>query len=506
MASTGLFGLGALTAGANRADNVLALVDVHDTTQAPQGSTKKVLMSQLFRQETTAVTVSTPLIDARQTWNAGGVTFRALTLNIVDTASAAASLLLDLQVGGVSQFKVSKAGIVTTTGALAITGALTGATTGAFSGAVTVGGALGVTGITTLQVLGANTGTFSGNVDVAGNIGLTSNAAVLTGKTAGAATVALLTLTSDAVNITRFLAGVDAGGFQWTNQTASVAWMTLAAAGLTLPIGSLTVSTGAVVTPFVSISSVIGQVAFSNDNHTKSWVLGASAASHSTDFIFYDGTAAVTRGSIDTLGAFLWIGAASFGAAVTVAAGGIAVTGNSSIIGTLTTTAALIVQSGGASVTGGFTADGGLIQLQHATATLVKLDTTNGAATDTTTLDFRRGGVSKWKIGNNIDGANTDTFTLRDVVAGTNVLVVDAAAITLSRGLIAGAITATSLGMGLVSINSSGLLTTRAASAAAAYLNLPQGSAPSAPNNGDVWMTSAGLFYRANGATVGPLT
>lgn len=37
-------------------------------------------------------------------------------------------------------------------------------------------------------------------------------------------------------------------------------------------------------------------------------------------------------------------------------------------------------------------------------------------------------------------------------------------------------------------------------------MRIAQGSAPTSPVNGDVWMTSAGLFYRANGATVGPLT
>lgn len=56
-------------------------------------------------------TLSFPIIDATQTWNAGGVTFTALKCNITDTASAAASLLFDLQVGGASKFSVSKTGV-----------------------------------------------------------------------------------------------------------------------------------------------------------------------------------------------------------------------------------------------------------------------------------------------------------------------------------------------------------------------------------------------------------
>lgn len=65
-----------------------------------------------------SITTSKPLA-ITQTWNAGGVTFNSLLVNITDTASAAASLLMDLQVGGSSKFKVSKAGNVTTPGSLA---------------------------------------------------------------------------------------------------------------------------------------------------------------------------------------------------------------------------------------------------------------------------------------------------------------------------------------------------------------------------------------------------
>lgn len=56
------------------------------------------------------VTASTPFLDMTQTWNNSGVTFTGLKANITDTASAAASLLMDLQVGGVSKFNVTKSG------------------------------------------------------------------------------------------------------------------------------------------------------------------------------------------------------------------------------------------------------------------------------------------------------------------------------------------------------------------------------------------------------------
>lgn len=61
------------------------------------------------------VTVSEPLINATQTWNAGAVTFTGLKLNVTATASAAASLLLDLQLAGASQFTFRKDGLATAT-------------------------------------------------------------------------------------------------------------------------------------------------------------------------------------------------------------------------------------------------------------------------------------------------------------------------------------------------------------------------------------------------------
>lgn len=50
----------------------------------------------------------------------------------------------------------------------------------------------------------------------------------------------------------------------------------------------------------------------------------------------------------------------------------------------------------------------------------------------------------------------------------------------------------------------SGKLATAASIVGGANLNIPQGTAPTTPGNGDVWATSAGLFGRFNGATIGP--
>ena len=58
------------------------------------------------------------------TWNNAGTTFTALKVNVTDTASAGASLLADLQVGGASKFSVDKAGALTAAGDVTLGGAV----------------------------------------------------------------------------------------------------------------------------------------------------------------------------------------------------------------------------------------------------------------------------------------------------------------------------------------------------------------------------------------------
>ena len=57
-----------------------------------------------------------------QTWNNAAVAFTGLKVNATSTASASGSLLLDLQVGGVSQASVNKSGNLTVVGNLAANG------------------------------------------------------------------------------------------------------------------------------------------------------------------------------------------------------------------------------------------------------------------------------------------------------------------------------------------------------------------------------------------------
>jgi hypothetical protein len=50
------------------------------------------------------------------------------------------------------------------------------------------------------------------------------------------------------------------------------------------------------------------------------------------------------------------------------------------------------------------------------------------------------------------------------------------------------------------------LVLTTASATGGAGLRIPHGAAPTSPTNGDIWTTTAGLFVRINGATVGPLS
>jgi hypothetical protein len=48
------------------------------------------------------------IYDMSDTWNDGATTFTSIKMNVTDTASDSASLLMDLQVGGSSMFSVTK--------------------------------------------------------------------------------------------------------------------------------------------------------------------------------------------------------------------------------------------------------------------------------------------------------------------------------------------------------------------------------------------------------------
>jgi hypothetical protein len=70
-----------------------------------------------------ALTADAPVLNLTQEWSNGSVAFTGIRYNTTNTNSAAASLLMDLQVGTVSKFKVAKSGTVTVASGSATVGA-----------------------------------------------------------------------------------------------------------------------------------------------------------------------------------------------------------------------------------------------------------------------------------------------------------------------------------------------------------------------------------------------
>ncbi len=68
---------------------------------------------QITFQNINSATASEPFISHARTWNNGAVTFQNFLSNITDSASAAASTLIDLQVGSATKFNVRKDGLTT---------------------------------------------------------------------------------------------------------------------------------------------------------------------------------------------------------------------------------------------------------------------------------------------------------------------------------------------------------------------------------------------------------
>ena len=121
-------------------------------------------------------TTSTPVLSMTQTWNAGAIAFEGFKINITDTASAAASLLMDLEVGGTSRFAVRKDGAVTVGSWAATTIATTVGGTGLTSYAT--GDILFASAANTLSTLAAAASgnvLLSGTTPSYGKVGLTTH-------------------------------------------------------------------------------------------------------------------------------------------------------------------------------------------------------------------------------------------------------------------------------------------------------------------------------------------
>lgn len=118
------------------------------------------------------------IYDLTDTWNNAAISFNGIKLNATDTASAAGSKLVDLQINGTSKFLVGKTGTVTATGLIeSTTGGFrfpdgTTQTTASVGGAGTVTSVTGAGSVSGLTLTGNVT--TSGSLTLGGTLSLTS--------------------------------------------------------------------------------------------------------------------------------------------------------------------------------------------------------------------------------------------------------------------------------------------------------------------------------------------
>jgi len=152
------------------------------------------------------ITASNPAFSSTATWNAVGTTFTHLLANVTDTASAAASLLADWQIGGASKFSVSKAGAVTAASNMSVaTGAAYQINGTSVLNATTLGS--GVTGSSLTSVGTLTAGAIGSGFTAIPNSALLNpgfqiNGTVITLGSSGTVTAAAGTLTGTTLNAT----------------------------------------------------------------------------------------------------------------------------------------------------------------------------------------------------------------------------------------------------------------------------------------------------------------
>jgi hypothetical protein len=121
---------------------IIALDPATPQLRAP-GSADTYLAPRAFDIEPGTLTSAIPVLDMGVTWNSGATTFTGMRFNVTNTASNAASLLADFQVGGSSVFQISRAGQLRAESVASISGALSLVTNGV-SRALVSGGSFAI--------------------------------------------------------------------------------------------------------------------------------------------------------------------------------------------------------------------------------------------------------------------------------------------------------------------------------------------------------------------------
>lgn len=123
------------------------------------------------------------------------------------------------------------------------------------------------------------------------------------------------------------------------------------------------------------------------------------------------------------------------------------------------------------------------------------LDTTTAGQNNA--IKLKRGGTEKIQI----VADSSNLFRIRDVPNTANLLSYNGTTAQLTLGAQGDIVIA---GTGQIDLTTK--MNTLASASAKAGFNLPHGAAPSSPIDGDIWTTTAGLYVRINGVTVGPLS
>lgn len=109
------------------------------------------------------------------------------------------------------------------------------------------------------------------------------------------------------------------------------------------------------------------------------------------------------------------------------------------------------------------------------------------------------------KGGSNVNDMVFKTGNLGTVAEAMR-LTYDGHLVAAGNGSFAGTLGVSGIGGIGAATSSTTNLNLAASTTGVSTLRVPHGSAPSSPVNGDMWTTTAGLFVRINGATVGPLS
>jgi hypothetical protein len=101
--------IGEAAAATGTGDGLLAVTAIAGSTAVPLTLTSSLTGTQTL-----------PTLQVKPTWNTTGVVDAGILENVTNTASGTGSLLIDLQVGGTSQFSVDKAGNASAASSLAV--------------------------------------------------------------------------------------------------------------------------------------------------------------------------------------------------------------------------------------------------------------------------------------------------------------------------------------------------------------------------------------------------